>query len=205
MVHSWAKRMASVFVLHGETTEENADIYTYACEQILSVLVNIVSGLVIAVIFGRLLEGVVFIAGFALLRRYTGGYHAKTHFGCIATFSVVLICALVLLSAAPDIAVGYSIGFAAASAAWLLIFWFGTVGNQKRSDSENDCRVMRKKSRFCVTVFWLICFVDYFVLGSRIGLVVPLVMVSVFGSMAYAIAYKHFMMKEVKEYGETKG
>ena len=73
MIHGLAKGMASVFIFYGESSEEDADIYTYVCEAVIAILFNIVVCLIIASFFWRITEGIIFVAGFALLRRYAGG------------------------------------------------------------------------------------------------------------------------------------
>jgi len=40
MVHRLAGRMASVFLLYGESSEEDLDIYAYVCEAVLATLIN---------------------------------------------------------------------------------------------------------------------------------------------------------------------
>ena len=32
MIHNLSNRLAALFVAYGESSEENADIYTYACD-----------------------------------------------------------------------------------------------------------------------------------------------------------------------------
>jgi len=83
MIHNSANYIASVFVRYGESSEENADIYAYAIEAVLAVLFNVIICLIISVLFGRVPEGIIFISAFALLRRFTGGYHANSHTKCI--------------------------------------------------------------------------------------------------------------------------
>jgi len=67
MIHWLASRIASVFVRYGESSEDDADIYTYAMEAVIAAMFNIVICLSIAFAFGRIWEGVIFVSSFALL------------------------------------------------------------------------------------------------------------------------------------------
>ena len=98
MVHTLAKCLASILVSSGEAREEDKDIYTYACEMILSVFMNIVVCLLVSAILGRLIEGILFMLCFVGLRRYAGGHHAKHHCGCIVAFSCILAISLQIIS-----------------------------------------------------------------------------------------------------------
>ena len=75
VIRKLSARMATVFVLYGESSEDDKDIYAYACEAIISTLIGMTAALIIATVLNRVYEGIVFTLIFALLRRYTGGYH----------------------------------------------------------------------------------------------------------------------------------
>jgi len=98
MINQLANRVASVFVSYGESSEENAEIYAYALEAIIAFVTNFIICIIISLLFGRLFEGVVFILGFAVLRRVTGGYHAKSHAVCVLTFSCIVTAAMIILT-----------------------------------------------------------------------------------------------------------
>ena len=177
MIHSLAKRTASIFILYGESSAEDADIYTYACEAVIATMFNIIVSLVISFIFGRFLEGVVFISVFALLRRYTEGYHAKTHFKCIFTFNCILICAMVLLSVIPALQYAGVITLIASAIAGM-----GIIGLALTQQTSNI-------SRYLVLVLCMFCIADVYIINNQKSRAVSLAMLSVFGSMAFAFTY----------------
>jgi len=97
MINYLANRVASVFVQYGESADENKDIYAYALEAIIAFLVSSAVCILISFMFGRVLEGVVFMFGYAVLRRVAGGYHANTHKICILTFTSIVIASMILI------------------------------------------------------------------------------------------------------------
>jgi len=97
IIHQLAKQVSYVFVLYGESTEEDRDIYTYVCEAVISTSLNILLCLITAFILGNLFEGFLFLSVFALIRRYTGGYHAPTHTQCIVVCNVMVAIAILIL------------------------------------------------------------------------------------------------------------
>ncbi len=68
------------------------EVYTYGIELILSFMISVMSIIVIGAICNRVIASFIFLLIFIALRRYTGGYHADTHFKCkIWTISIYLI------------------------------------------------------------------------------------------------------------------
>lgn len=74
-------------------------MYVYGTELLLSFIISTSIILLIGMLIHRMIKTLIFLAAFILLRRYTGGYHAKTYLRCkivtVATYlSVVLFSEL---------------------------------------------------------------------------------------------------------------
>ena len=186
MIHNLAVRMAAVFVAHGESSSDDADIYAYACEKIVSTLVNVIIGMATAFLFGRLVEGIVFITGFAMLRKYTGGYHAKTHFNCILTFNIILACVMVLLLLFDGFQVGNIVAAVIANVSLIGIFALAPINQESKRLDKVSYTSLKKKCRWLVFGLWMLCVVDLFTLNFGLGFILALSMFSVLCSMAYA-------------------
>lgn len=93
------KRTAEFFLKHFQIAEElekeKLEICQYGMEIILATLVNIGSVLLIGFLWGRLMESIVFLAGFIFIRQQTGGYHAGSYFTCNLS---LMLCYSILLS-----------------------------------------------------------------------------------------------------------
>ncbi|MCL1884712.1 MAG: accessory gene regulator B family protein [Defluviitaleaceae bacterium] len=185
MIHKLANKIASIFVSYGESSEENADIYAYAVEAILALIVNLTVCLIIALIFGRVLEGIVFIFGFAILRRYAGGFHARTHLICIITFACIVFSAMVLISILINF--GNLAPLIISTIAFIGIFTATVLERKLMSPSEAEHCKLRKNGTWIITAIWLISVIDLYLFNSNIGLTLSLSLLSVFGSMAFAI------------------
>ena len=179
MIHYLANRMASVFVLYGESSEESADIYAYACEAIIAFLANVVLSLIVAAMFGRLVEGIMFTLCFVLLRRYTGGYHAKTHLSCILAFSCILAGAMLFLSVTAWLNLGSYLSIWISGLALVGITAFSSI--ERRLKSSGVVRVLRIKIKgiFLAIGICLICITDFYIFNGQVGVVLSLSMFSV--------------------------
>jgi accessory gene regulator B len=182
-----ANRIASVFVRYGESSEENADIYAYAIEAILAALFNVIVCMIISLLFGRVVEGIIFLSAFALLRRFTGGYHASSHNKCILTFGVLLTCTLLITILTSALQAYIYIAIIIASLAWLGILALAPIDDEKKR-YEGEAKAKMKMKSSAVSAFLLIlCIITGFALNRYISFIISLSMFSVFGSMVYAL------------------
>jgi accessory gene regulator B len=82
-------------VKHGMVQPDNREICRYGIQQIFTILLNMAVTLAIGILMGMVWECVLFTAAYIPLRRYAGGFHAKTPQRCCA-FSAVMIAAVLL-------------------------------------------------------------------------------------------------------------
>ncbi len=85
-----AGKIVNNLVHSGVIKEEDAEIYIYGINQILTSVLNVSSALIIGLIFGVFPEIAVFMAAYIPLRSFAGGYHAKTPLSCYV-FSVIML------------------------------------------------------------------------------------------------------------------
>jgi accessory gene regulator B len=71
------------------------DVYQYGVFLLLTTIVDIVTILTLAIIFDELQSIICFLISFIELRRYAGGYHANSIWGCY--FATVVVSMIVIL------------------------------------------------------------------------------------------------------------
>ena len=88
MLNKTAVRLAKKLLSLQIITEEVFDIYVYGLELLLSFFFCSSVIVIIGAMLGRIIETLVFLLVFVLLRSFTGGYHANSYLMCsIVTFS----------------------------------------------------------------------------------------------------------------------
>lgn len=70
------------------------DFYRYGIEISISSLLNIVLVVIAGILIHHIIESIVFLTLFILIRSFTGGYHADTYFRCY-----LLMCTTFILTA----------------------------------------------------------------------------------------------------------
>lgn len=90
-------RIAKKLVVYGAITEESCETYAYGIYLMLSALLHIMTTVVIGAAFRMLPECILFYAGFAVLRRFAGGYHAGSPVKCYLLSCLVIIAVLLVV------------------------------------------------------------------------------------------------------------
>ena len=145
MVHQIAIKTAEKMAEHSVIEAKATHIYVYGMELLFSSLIGVVALIIISTVCGNSFLWIPYLAGFIPLRLSGGGYHAKTHFRCIFTFS--LLYSLVLL---------IEIFYAIPVRAWLIaclvnlviIFLFSPVAAPNKPLKECHGRTNRRNSLF---------------------------------------------------------
>ena len=86
------EKITASLIRNGAVASEDADLYSYGIRQGLFMMLNIVTTLIIGLLFAVLEESVIFMIAYIPLRTYAGGYHAKTQLRCYL-FSVLMLSA----------------------------------------------------------------------------------------------------------------
>ena len=181
MINQIANRVASVFVTYGESSEENTDIYAYAIEAIIAFLTNLIICVVISLLFGRIVEGIIFMLSFAFLRRITGGYHAKSHKICIFIFSCIVSVVMILLTFLSGYEVANYIALGTSFAALIGITMMPIIIKKMKAAEIINYKSINKSGVFTVIGIWSICVLSIFLFENHIGLSISLSMFAVFG------------------------
>jgi accessory gene regulator B len=83
------------FLCKDEGQKNNFDLYEYAVYIILSSAFHIITVIALGLCFNLLVESLVFYFSFIAIRKFAGGYHAKTPVRCYAfsvISSIIMLC-----------------------------------------------------------------------------------------------------------------
>ncbi|MCD7840625.1 MAG: accessory gene regulator B family protein, partial [Erysipelotrichaceae bacterium] len=97
MITSMAHYIAVFLLKNDVINKENLNIYIYGFELMISSGINIVTTIVLGVLFSKLTECLVFLISFILLRKYCGGYHANSYLKCNTIFTTNIIIVVLIL------------------------------------------------------------------------------------------------------------
>lgn len=96
MVRQMALRTAEGMSEHGIINAKEIRIYAYGLELLFSSLAGVALLMMISAACRKPFLWIPYLAGFVPLRLSGGGYHAKTHFRCILTFSLLFFLIMLI-------------------------------------------------------------------------------------------------------------
>lgn len=82
---------------NGIIEESEKEVYCFGVNQLFLSLANMLTSAAIGVICGMLWQSLLFSAAYIPLRRYAGGFHAKTPGRCYFLSCLLIVCVLMLL------------------------------------------------------------------------------------------------------------
>ncbi len=139
---------------------EDKSLYIYGLHQFWVTLLNLATAIAIGLLTGMLCEGILFLAVYIPLRKFAGGYHAKTELRCYVISTILLCTALFSIYSIEHIRIiiaALPLIFFAAS---IVIVFFAPVDNPNKPLDSTEYAVYRKQSRIILILHWGIFFVS---------------------------------------------
>lgn len=126
----------------GAIEQDEIEVYRFGVQLLSETVISFAIFLIIAALFGSIVEFVIFTGAFALLRQYAGGYHADRFISCllISCCVITLFCIAIRL---PYTAV-YFIG-ALSVISLIIIILLAPVDSKHKRITEADRTKYRKK------------------------------------------------------------
>ncbi|MBD9047359.1 MAG: hypothetical protein EGR46_00205 [Ruminococcus sp.] len=67
----------------------------YGVQLIISSIINFLICIITSLLFGELLNGLIFFVAFSSLRKFTGGFHSRSFLICNIVFTMIVVVALI--------------------------------------------------------------------------------------------------------------
>lgn len=172
-----SERITGRLLMNGTISREDKEIYVYGMQQGMIALLNLGTTILLGMVFGKVLECIVFMVAYMPLRSFAGGYHAKTAVRCYI-FSVLMMSAVLWVMRCVMYS-GLICGCLTAifgSIIWILV----PVEDRNKPLDELEKTVYRKRARGILLVEIVLTFVSVLLSCKRIAIC----MTMVFGVMA---------------------
>lgn len=160
MISKLSARLTEKLLSNGAISDEDKDLYIYGLFMLISHLMFFIIACIFGLILGCVFESIIFYIAFQFIRRYAGGYHAKTEAICeIATTLSILACITVIrLSKMYDFqAVLLIISILSA----VVILVLCPLDTPEKPLSENEFKYFRKISWLVLFVIMALIIVSY--------------------------------------------
>lgn len=145
----------------GSITKEDRELYVYGSFMLLSHLLYLVLICIVGLLLGCILESLVFYVAFQFIRRYAGGYHAKTESRCeiLSALSLVVCIVLIRLSKSYDL---QTVMFILSIISSVCIAIFSPLDTPEKSLSKKERNYFRKISLVILLAILAAVLASYF-------------------------------------------
>lgn len=152
MIYQFAAKVAMRLLGNQCILNDEIDIVSYGLFTIISKIMYGIISLILGVLFGCWLESIFFYICFLFVKKYTGGFHAKTEIRCffISTLSILLSISTIFVSK-NSFSLTVTI-FVLSIVFSIAIALLAPVPSKERMLDENECRRYRKVATMRVII-----------------------------------------------------
>ncbi len=94
---------ADAIIAQGRHTEADREIIICGLSTAIKMTLNIITTIVLGILFGMIIESLLFLVSFAFLRTYSGGYHCEKALNCYLMSSGIVVLVLAIVKFTPEV------------------------------------------------------------------------------------------------------
>lgn len=161
MINNISSRLTDRLIAKGNITEEDRELYIYGLFMLLSQIMYFFLSVVFGLLFQCFIESVIFYIAFQFIRRYAGGYHAKTETKCeiLSTLSLLVCIAIIKVIKTYDF---QTLLLFVTIISAVCIFVFCPLDTPEKALTEKEFKYFRKISWIILLVITAVIVFSYF-------------------------------------------
>ncbi len=158
MMHRVSNAVANWLLKVNAIGEEDKELYSYAMYSVLFTSIPLLLSTAVGLLMNMLLESILFIAPFVIIRKYSGGFHLKSPTVCLfistGIIAVFLFCIKLVLKYEL-----YPVALILAILSAILLFIKSPIDSEARKLSERETIVFGKIAKTMVVIFLAVTFI----------------------------------------------
>lgn len=162
MINNLSAQLTNRLISKGTISENEQELYCYGFFMLLSQLLYFILAAVFGLILGCFFESVIFYIAFQFIRRYAGGYHAKTETRCEIMSALSITACIVVIRMSTTYNFNIVI-LCLAAVATIFIAVLSPLDTPEKPLSEKEFRYFRKISWIILFVLTTAIVISYFV------------------------------------------
>lgn len=157
-----AKKLTAFFIQCQVIKEDDRDMYEYCFQILLMNIVNFGTIFILGLIFGCIIETLLFVTGFSIIRKQAGGYHSGTPLRCylLSIANYIIFVVLVMLIQPAWIK---NINIVIIALAFIIIWHFAPVADKNKPFCIGEYKRYKRNSRLIVFLIVLLNFFAYLI------------------------------------------
>lgn len=161
MINNLSSRLTDKMIAKGSITEDERELYIYGLFMLLSQIMYFFLSVIFGFLFQCFIESVIFYIAFQFIRRYAGGYHAKTEARCEIMSTLSIFACLVVIRLSKLYGFDTAL-FCLAIVATISIAVFCPLDTPEKPLTKKELKYFRKISRIILLVIFFTAIISYF-------------------------------------------
>lgn len=160
MISKLSTHLTEKLLSNGTISDEDKDLYIYGLFMLFSHLMFFIIACIFGLILGCIFESIIFYIAFQFIRRYAGGYHAKTETRCEIMSALSILCCIVIIKCSKM----YYINIALLSTSLVfavLIFTFCPLDTPEKPLTDKEHKYFRKISLIILSLIIVAIIVSF--------------------------------------------
>ena len=161
MINKISSIIVEILIKHSLVENEDKELYSYGFFILLSQILYFIIVITIGILFNVIFESIIFYITFQFIRRYAGGYHAKTETRCDILSTLSILCCIVLIKLSKM----YDIRIALLSASLVfavLIFILCPLDTPEKPLNDKEYKYFRKISWIILSLIIIAIIVSFY-------------------------------------------
>ena len=161
MINKISSIIVEILIKHSLVENEDKALYLYGFFILLSQILYFIIVITIGILFNVIFESIIFYITFQFIRRYAGGYHAKTETRCDILSTLSILCCIVLIKLSKM----YDIRIALLSASLVfavLIFILCPLDTPEKPLNDKEYKYFRKISWIILSLIIIAIIVSFY-------------------------------------------
>lgn len=195
MFQGLCKTIITSGIRSGHIQEDKKDECLYGMNMLFDICINIISMIIIGIITGRLWECITFCAVYKIIRKYTGGFHFDSSWGCY-----ISSCIMYFVFAAAVAYIPFRIYEVSAMViiSSIIIWSISPVEAINKPLDKTEKRVFKKRARISICVV-LVAYIICLFINTEIASVIAYgIMFVMFFAIAGKIKHMVYAEKGIK-------
>lgn len=166
------KKLSMFLVNNKNIDSDDAELYEYATKVLFQGIINTIVTIAIGLILGMLKECLCFIVAFMILRKFTGGLHAKKYIYCLISSIILMILSLLIIKYLEKNSY-YMLFLSVLIVSTVLIWIFAPIDNKRKMLSIKEKKIYKYFSVILSLIFLLIVLIfmyKNFIIAYSIGM-----------------------------------
>ena len=159
------EKIVTTLIENGKCKEEEKELVVYGLKTGVEMFFNIITTIIIALLFGMVMETLVFSISFFFLRSYCGGVHARNGVECYF-FSVAMLVTVLLVQKFDLVSLNFI--YTSLVLGMIIILLIAPLGNKNKPLDDLEKKVYGNKVRFILLIHILLFFVFKMLAQERV-------------------------------------